>query len=136
MAVAHCSDNNHSLSNSDSGQSTVSLQQSDYNADEEVCATEATATMQKLLAFDSPWRERIGLAECAVCATIELFAQDPVVISPRSPIQLTVRPTFKLPYLESDSNRPTMTFKLTYYDIQTVLLGRSHLRQTRVCLRW
>ena len=25
-----------------------------------------------------------------MCATIELFAQDPVVISPRSPIQLTV----------------------------------------------
>jgi hypothetical protein len=46
--------------------------------------------LRKLLAFDSPWRERIGLAECAVCATIELFAQDPVVISPRSPIQLTV----------------------------------------------
>ena len=49
---------------------------------------------------------------------------------------VNIRPTFKLPYLESDSNRPTMTFKLTYYDIQTVLLGRSHLRQTRVCLRW
>ena len=29
-----------------------------------------------------------------------------------------------------------MTFKLTYYDIQTILLGQSHLRQTRVCLRW
>ena len=35
-----------------------------------------------------------------------------------------------------------MTFKLTYYVIQTILLGQSHLRQThlrqtrRVCLRW
>ena len=29
-----------------------------------------------------------------------------------------------------------MTFKLTYCDIQTALLGHSHLRQTRVCLRW
>ena len=46
-------------------------------------------------------------------------------------VNVNIRPTFKLPYLESDSNRPTMTFKLTYYDIQTVLLGRSHLRQTR-----
>eukprot|EP01044_Picomonas_judraskeda_P025667 COSAG03_NODE_7520_length_906_cov_2.852540_1_plen_101_part_10 len=32
--------------------------------------------------------------------------------------------------LPLNSNRPTVTFKLTYCDIQTDLLGHSHLRQT------